>query len=161
MLVPLPPCTVAYLCMCIWKCVYVSRVHGYVYIYEDLCWCTGCSHLFMCNLVLWQQSYYHRLRWPGGWQAQGAVSSSVSSVGAVRLELGLEPLQACSPVCPAADAGSLSEPLSDCPELGHSGGGFPGQEPKRKWPLGPCYPFWRPWGMCSLPSTVRCSLAAG
>ena len=53
-------------------------------------------------------------------------------MGAVRLELGLEPLQACSPVCPAADAGSLSEPLSDCPELGHSGGGFPGQEPKRK-----------------------------
>ena len=32
-------------------------------------------------------------------------------MGAVRLELGLESLQASSPVCPAVDAGSSSEPL--------------------------------------------------
>ena len=53
-------------------------------------------------------------------------------MGAVRLELGLESLQASSPACPAVDAGSPSEPPPVCPELGHSGAGFPGQEPRRK-----------------------------
>lgn len=57
MLVPLPPCMVAYLCVCVWKCICVLRVHGYIHIHEDACWCTGCSHLLLCNLVLWWLSF--------------------------------------------------------------------------------------------------------
>lgn len=45
------------ICVCVGKCVCVSRVCGYVHIYEDVCCCTGCSYLLLYNLVLWRLSF--------------------------------------------------------------------------------------------------------